>query len=154
MLQNEQNSCRRGSRETKDQLLRGETNLRNCRKEKKNLAIGFIDYKKAYDIVPNSCLKETVKLISNGDTLDEASIQCGIFQRDLFSPLPFIIILLSINSTNYGNLLSKETPIDHILLMDDLKLYFKTERELQSLIVTYSSDNIERYWQGIWKGQI
>ena len=35
------------------------------------------------------------------------------------------------NSTNYGYLLLKETPINNILLMHDLKVYVKTERELQ-----------------------
>ena len=106
-------------------------------------------------MVPNSCLKETLKmvgvaanirglfgqsmhnwkteLISNGDALDEISMQRGIFQGNSLSPLPFIIILilLSMNSTNYGYLLLKETPINNILLMHDLKLYGKIERELQ-----------------------
>ena len=78
------------------------------------------------------------ELISNGDALDEISIQGGIFQGNSLSPLPFIIILilLSMNSTNYGYLRLKETPINNILLMHDQKLYGKTERELQSLVHT------------------
>ena len=42
LLQNEQKGCRRGSRGTKDQLLIDKTILSNCRKAKRNLAIGFI----------------------------------------------------------------------------------------------------------------
>ena len=84
-------------------------------------------------------------LTSNGDTLVRVSIQCRIFQGDLLPPLLFIIILIplhtTLNSTNYGYLFSKETPINHLLFMDRLKLYGKRERELQSLV--YSSDNIE-----------
>ena len=36
--------------------------------------------------------------------------------------------------------------------MDELKLYGKTERELQSLV--HTADNIKRYWHEIWNGQI
>ena len=79
-------------------------------------------------------------LTSNGDTLGEVSIQRGKFQGDSLSPLLFIIILMllsmTLNKTNYGYLLSIETPINHLLFIDDLKFYDKTERELQSLVHT------------------
>ena len=84
----------------------------------------------AYDMMPHSWLKETIKiggmagkifwlldqsmrnwkrlLTSNGDTLGEVSIQLGIFQGDSFSALLFIIILMllsmTLNDTNYGYL--------------------------------------------------
>ena len=54
LLQNEQKTCRRGSKGTEKLLLIDKTILRNCRKAKRNLAIGFIDYKKACDMVPHS----------------------------------------------------------------------------------------------------
>ena len=61
-------------------------------------------------------------------------------QGDSLPPLIFIIIpiplSLTLNSTNYGYLPSKETPIYHLLFMDDRTLYGKTERELQSLVNT------------------
>ena len=122
------------------QLLIDKTILKNCRKAKRILAIGFIGNKKAYDMVPHSWLKETLKMAgvadkirrilswnmynfkavlkSNGDTLGEVSIQRRIFQADSLSPLLFIIILitlsLTLNNTNYGYLLSKVTPINHL----------------------------------------
>ena len=101
-------------------------------------------------MLPHSWLKETLKIVgvsdnihrllgrsnwktvmtSNGDTLGEVSIQRGIFQGDPLFPLLFIIIVvpfsMTLISTNYGYLLSKETPINHLLFMDDLKLYGKT----------------------------
>ena len=43
---------------------------------------------------------------------------------------------MTLNNINYGYLLSIETPINHLLFMDDLKFYDKTERELQSLVHT------------------
>ena len=55
-LQKEQNGCRRVTRVTKDQLLIDTTIFKNCRKAKRNLAMEFIDYKKAYDMVPHSWL--------------------------------------------------------------------------------------------------
>ena len=60
--------------------------------------------------------------------------------RDSLSPLLFIIILIllsvTLNGTNYGYLLSKGTPINRLLFMEDLKLCGKTECKLQSLIDT------------------
>ena len=79
-------------------------------------------------------------LTSNGDKLGEVSIQREKFQEDSLSPFLFIIILMllsmTLNKTNYGYLLSIETPINHLLFIDDLKFYDKTERELQSLVHT------------------
>ena len=76
---------------------------------------------------------------------------------DSLSPLLFIIILiplsLALNSTSYGYLILKETPINHLLHVDDMKLYGKTEREWQSYS-SYSLDKIERYWREIWNGQM
>ena len=69
-------------------------------------------------------------LTSNGDMLSGVSIQHRIFHRysvDSLSSLPFIIILiplsLALNSTSYGYLILKETPINHLLHVDDMKLY-------------------------------
>ena len=54
LLQEEQKGCRRKSRETKDQLLIDKTMLKDCRKGRTNLAMAWIDYRKAYDFVPHS----------------------------------------------------------------------------------------------------
>ena len=43
---------------------------------------------------------------------------------------------MTLKGTNYGYLLSKETPINRLLFMDDLKLCGKLERKLQPLIHT------------------
>ena len=43
---------------------------------------------------------------------------------------------MTLNGTNYGYLLSKGTPINRLLFMEDLKLCGKTECKLQSLIHT------------------
>ena len=47
-----------------------------------------------------------------------------------------MLLSMTLNNSNYGYLLPIETPIIHLLFMDDLKFYDKTERELQSLVHT------------------
>ena len=53
LLTDEQKGCRKGSRGTKDQLLVDKAILKNCRRRLTNLSMAWIDYKKAYDMVPH-----------------------------------------------------------------------------------------------------
>ena len=46
--------ARKKSRGTKDQLLVDKMILRDCRKRYANLRMAWIDYKKAYDMFPQS----------------------------------------------------------------------------------------------------
>ena len=50
----EQKGCKRGSHGTKHQLLIDKTVLKDCKKRHTNLSISWIDYRKAYDLVPHS----------------------------------------------------------------------------------------------------
>ena len=107
----EQKGCRRNSRGTKDQLLIDKMVLADCKRRHKNLAMAWVDYKKAYDMVPHSWIMERLKmaqvaeniitflkkseakwkaeLTSCGETLDLVHIKRGIFQGDsLLSPPP------------------------------------------------------------------
>ena len=54
LLPEEQKGCRRGSCGTNDELLIDKGVLRESKARKKNLAMCWIDYKKAFDIVPHS----------------------------------------------------------------------------------------------------
>ena len=140
------------------------TILRDCKKKHKNLAMAWVDYKKAYDMVPHSWILESMKLINIlesvikfiqgsmskwkteltacGESLEEVDIKRGIFQGDSLSPLLFVICMMPLS-----DVLRKMTPgytlgsvkINHFLFMDDQKLYCKNEKEINSMVSTVYS---------------
>ena len=58
LLTEEQKGCRRRTRGTKDQLLIDKAILMDCKRRHTNMAMAWIDYKKAYDMVPHSWVVE------------------------------------------------------------------------------------------------
>ena len=58
----EQKGCRRKSRVTKDQLLIDKMVFADCKRKHKNLAMAWVDYKKAYDMLPHSWIIESLKM--------------------------------------------------------------------------------------------
>ena len=54
--------CRRKSRRTKDQLLIDKMVLADCKRKHKNVAMAWVEYKKAYDVVPHSLIIESLKM--------------------------------------------------------------------------------------------
>ena len=170
LLPEEQKGCRRKSRGTKDQLLIDKTILEDCRKRRTNLAMVWIDYRKAYDFVPHSwiieCLdmfgiadnvrrfleksmkKWKLLLTSNGSDLCEVDVNRGISQGDSLSPLIFVICIIPLSlllrkvktSYEWGR---KEFKLNHLLFMDDLKLFGKSDDQVDSLVqavFTFSED--------------
>ena len=158
-----------GSRGTKDQLLIDKMIGINCKSRRTNLAVAWIDFQKAYDSVLHSWIIETLKLykihssvmllfqqsmsfwrttlVAGGSFMADINIKCGIFQGDSISPLLFCSALnpLSevIKSNKFGYTSKSGDLIQHLLYMDDLKLYTKNERDLNSLMSTvylFSSD--------------
>ena len=109
LLPEERKGCRRKSRGTKDQLLIDKTILKDCRKRRTNLAMAWIDYRKAYDFVPHSWILECLDMLgiadnirsfleksmkkrklllnSNGSDLCEVGVNRGIFKGD---SLPYL----------------------------------------------------------------
>ena len=74
-------------------------------------------------------------------TLAEVKIQRGIFQRDALSPLLLEIAMMPLNhilrKCTAGYKLSKsQKKINHLMYMDDIKLFAKNEKELETLIQT------------------
>ena len=99
-----------------------------------------------------------LELTAGGISLAETKIQRGIFQGDVLSPLLFIITLIPLNhilrKCTVGYKLSRsQEKINHLMYMDDIKLFAKKEKELETLIHVvriYSQDigmefDIEKY---------
>lgn len=163
LLPDEQKGCRRKSRGTKDQLLIDKTILKDCRKRNTNLAMAWVDYKKAYDFVPHSWINECMamfgiaenvrgflkrsmaqwklSLTSNGEELGDVNVRRGIFQGDSLSPLLFVLSMIPLSMllrkvNVFYEWQKKEFKVNHLLFMDDLKLYAKNEEQIDSLIQT------------------
>ena len=163
LLPVEQKGCRKGSRGTKDHLLVDKLIMDIARHKHRNLHMSWIDYRKAYDSVPHSWLLECfslysvhpliyqllskvmklwkVQLFSSNTYYGEVDIQRGIFQGDSLSPLLFIMALMPLstilNTTGKGFCLNKEgLVLNHLLYLDDLKLFAKTRADLESLLST------------------
>ena len=163
MLPLEQKGCRRGSRGTEDQLLIDKMVLRDCRRRHINLSMAWIDCKKAFDTVPHSWILECLEFVgcagnirrflelsmnkwkcqlSAGDeVLGCVNIRRGIFQWDSLSPLLFVLcmvpltlVLCKVKAGYETN--DKSAKINHLLYMDDLKLYGKSQEQIESLVCT------------------
>jgi hypothetical protein len=63
LIPKEQNGCRSGTKECKDQLLISKTILQECKCGKKSLIMAWIDYQKAFDRVPRSWIIKSLELI-------------------------------------------------------------------------------------------
>ena len=62
-LPEEQKGCRRKSRGTGDQLYIDKMILREVKVRKKSLAMGWIDYRKAFDMMPHSWILECLNIL-------------------------------------------------------------------------------------------
>ena len=124
--------------------------------------MAWVDYKKAYDIIPHLWLEECFKLFGiasnvnnlmvnsmtkskteltfGGKSLGEVKIKRGIFQGDSLSPQLFIIALIPMSmilrQVKYAYVFRTGVRLNHLLFMDDLTLYAKNETGLESLVQT------------------
>ena len=80
-----------------------------------------------------------LSLTTNGEDLGEVNVKRRIFQGDNLSPLLFVLkmvllplILKKVNACyKWGK---KEYKLNHLLFMDDLKLYAKNEEQTNALM--------------------
>ena len=163
LLPEEQKGYRKGSRGTNDLLYFDRAVITEVKSRNNNLAMAWIDYKKAYDMVPhswsiesldlcgvaeniksllvNSMEKWKVMLCSGNSEFCEVEIKRGIFQGDSLSPLVFVLALIPFSlilrkvKVAYEFSESKEK-INHLLFMDNLNLYSRSEKGLDSLVET------------------
>ena len=167
LLPDEQKGCRKRSRGTKDQLLVDKAIMLEAKKKQKFLGMAWVDYKKAYDMVPHSWLLEVVEMMgvaenvrsllgesmkewkteltADGKSLGVVDIKRGIFQGDSLSPLLFVMVMAPLSMilkegeglrTKGYQLGDTGKLVNHLLFMDDLKLYASSERDLDSLVMS------------------
>ena len=82
-----------------------------------------------------------LSLTSNGEDLGQVAVKTETFQGDNFSPLLFLLsmallslILRKVNTSyEWGK---KEYKLNHLLFMDDLKLFLKSEEQMDTLVRT------------------
>ena len=115
-------------------------------------------YKISHEVI--NFIEKTMKnwrvdLTAGGRSLAETKeIQRGIFRGDALSPLLFIIAMMPLNhilrKCTAGYKLSRsQEKINHLMYMNDIKLFAKNEKELETRIHTvriYSQD----IGDGIW----
>jgi len=157
----EQKGCKQRSRGTKDHLLVDKLIMFLTRRRRRNLQMTWIDYRKAYDSVPHSWILKVlsmykvadnirsflmnsmsswrVTLILNREVLGCVCVNRGIFQGDSLSPLLFVMCLFPLTTllrqTKKGFIVDGDA-ISHLLYMDDLKLYAKSEEDMKCLVNT------------------
>ena len=157
-------------------------------KNNNDVAMAEIDYKKAYNRVlqtwPIECLKmhkisnkvitfvtkgmqnRNVELILERETLALVKIQKGILQGNSLSQLLFFIAMMPLNYIHRKHsggykFTKSQRKIYYLMYMDDIKLFTKSEKELETLIQTirvYSQDigiklGIEKYAMLIMKSR-
>ena len=80
------------------------------------------------------------ELTSCGENLAKVNVRRGIFQGDSLSPLLFVICMILLThvlcKTKTRYTLGGGEKINHLLFMDDLKLYGKCENEIKGLMST------------------
>ena len=125
--------------------------------------MAWIDYRKAYDLVSHSWVNKCMQmfgiaenlrtfsqksmqqwklpLTGHGEDLGQVNVKRGILQGDSLSSLLFVVsivplslILKKVNACyKWGE---KEYKLNHLLFMDDLKPYTKSEEQRNMLVRT------------------
>ena len=166
-----QKGCVRQTRATKDQLIIDKEVLTDAKKGNRNLSMCWIDFQKAFDMVPHSWLIKMLQTYGVANNLTEfiarsmkswnvwlfhgrkklcnIPIKRGIFQGDSLSPLLFIMTLFPLSHVLLDKALgyrlsSSEHRINHLVYVDDIKLFASSEHQLQQLIAI-----VKQYSEGI-----
>jgi hypothetical protein len=133
----------------KEQLIIDTVIMEQARKNNRNIYTAFIDYKKAYDSVPHSWLIKILKIykinldlinfLSHVMTFWRTTLNLSINNTKLKSePIQINPLTNLLNSTGYGfNIRLNNTTLsklNHLLYMDDIKLYASKKNHILSLL--------------------
>ena len=162
-IPHQQKGCRRKCRGTKGQLLIGKIVMMTSKRRKTNLSMAWIDYKKAFNMIPCSWLIEglkiydveenTIRFLKNttpnwktiltcyGTRLAEVTIRSGIFQGASLSLLLFIVAMIPttrvLERMEVGYQVKKGgSRINHSMFMCNIKLFGRGTKEIYTLVQT------------------
>ena len=95
--------------------------------------VGILD--NIVNLFENSKETRRTELTACNESLNEVNIRRVIFQGDSFSPWLFVVVLIPLsiilNERYLGYVTSRNQKLIHPLFMDDLKLYAKSDGELE-----------------------
>ena len=145
--------------------------MKDCKKRHTNLGMAWIDYRKAYGMIPHSWILESLKMVnvadiviemlkrsmnswnvnltSSGDFLGNVNIKRGIFKGDSLSPLLIVICMIPLSrllrKVKVCYTLKNGKRLNHLIFMGNLKLFGKNEN-VNSLVSTVQvfSDDIKK----------
>ena len=134
--------------------------MKEAKNNQANLSVGWIDFRKAYDMVPHVWIRKCLRMVAapslvrngidmvmgkwaswlevrkRGGGTERFLVQFkrGLYQGDSMSPLLFVLSVAPL-SLALGALAGVQpsflpSPVTHILFMDDLKLYGQSPEEL------------------------
>ena len=137
--------------------------LGDCKRQLTLLAVAWIDYLKDYDMVPQSWIQKYVKvfgvvvkmksffnalmnhwnteLTAENQRLGNVKMKRGIFEGDCKFALLIVFVMIPLTLASRQTKASYEVKkegrkINHLLFMDDLKLFAKNEDQIDSLVNT------------------
>eukprot|EP00957_Ditylum_brightwellii_P011580 875552-Ditylum_brightwellii.AAC.1 len=172
ILPPEQKEIKQKARGCKDHLVLDKVTLELTQQNKRNLSLAWIDYQKAYNLVPHSWISEVLEtykvestlhrfieklipfrrtklnLYTGNDTITtkELFIWSGIFQGDSLSPLIFCIALFplscKLHQAGTGFRIGKHKVL-HLLYINDLKMYAKNDEEMCAILTIVNGKSVE-----------
>ncbi|XP_055380732.1 uncharacterized protein LOC129611562 [Condylostylus longicornis] len=140
IIAEEQKGCRKGSLGCKEQLTIDAVVMKQAIDKKRNIYGAYIDYRKAFDMVPHSWLIEIMKIYKISENIIR-------FVSHIMSKWSTVVKLPGsertseripikrvLSNTAYGFEIKGLTPnirLTHLLFMDDLKLYSSSSKKLE-----------------------
>ena len=159
----EQKALRKGMRGCLDALAVDGAIAEEAKNEKRNLSVAWVDYRKAYDLVPHRWITKVLRATSvprpvrvlmrkliakwatdlcvwtpNSPEKIPVEMKRGIFQGDSLSPLLFCICVAplseALRKTKGFQADHQVKPITHLMYMDDLKVYAEDRENLEEVV--------------------
>ena len=164
LLPGEQKALRKGTRGCLDALVIDGAICQEVRELKRDLAVAWIDYQKAYDLIPHRWIKKMLKSIrapkpvrrgvraliphwktdvtlrmTDGLARVPIRLQRGLFQGDSLSPLLFCLCVVPLSEElrkrpGFKSRLVQGMGTTHLMFMDDLKVFEESRGELEATI--------------------